>query len=90
MIAAIKDGAIKKLLIFCFLLRRLFRLLRQPQQPAEMAAEARRNGGRSSRFAAATEASLYDPKEIGLCVHVISKLCGLVSNLCSVSGSVLN
>ena len=27
-----------------------------------MAAEARRNGRRSSRFAAATEASLYDPQ----------------------------
>ena len=44
-----------------FIAASLFHLLRPPQLPAEVAAEARRICRRSSCFCAAIEASLYDP-----------------------------
>ena len=44
-----------------FIAASFFRLLRPPQLPAKVAAEARRICRRSSRFCAAIEASLYDP-----------------------------
>ena len=69
--AAIDDGAttcsgatrrVNKNILVNFSIAAFLRfLLRPPQQPAEVAAEACQIWHRSSRFCAAIEASLYDP-----------------------------